>query len=296
MLLVWGAKYPELSSCLRVEDGFIRSSGLGANLCRPSSLSIDKSGIYFDNRTPSDIENVLNDSVLTKSELARAQALINKIKTTGVSKYNVGETHSIVIDNQQKRILLVVGQVDGDASITTGSLQIKSNQALLYAVKEKYPDAYIIYKPHPDVVSGNREGKVSLSCIEQCVDETVTHLSLKSLYSHIDELHTMTSLSGFEALLNNVTVHAWGQPFYAGWGLTTDYYPPKRRLRSRTLDELVFISLIKYPLYIDWHTGLWITPELLIDKIADIKNQDINKQSFIKRKIVKLQYIVEMFR
>jgi capsular polysaccharide export protein len=296
MLLVWGAKYPELSNCFRVEDGFIRSNGLGANLCRPSSLSIDKAGIYFDNRTPSDLEHALNDNVLTVSELKRGQALIKKINDTGVSKYNVGEHNAITINNQDKKILLVIGQVDSDASIVTGSLNIKSNEALLYAVKEKHPNCYIIYKPHPDVVSGNREGNVSLECLSQCVDEQITHLSLTSLYSHIDELHTMTSLSGFEALLNNVVVHTWGQPFYAGWGLTTDYYPPKRRYKTVTSPELVFTTLVQYPLYIDWDTGLWITPELLIDKIADGQNQDIKKQSFWNRKLLKLQYIFEIFR
>jgi len=296
MLLVWGAKYPELTHCFRVEDGFIRSNGLGANLCRPSSLSIDQAGIYFDSRTPSDLEHALNENVLTVNELKRGQALIKKINDTGVSKYNVGEHNTITINNEHKKILLVIGQVDGDASIVTGSLNIKSNEALLYAVKEKHPDCYIIYKPHPDVVSGNREGNVSLECLSQCVDEQITHQSLTSLYAHIDELHTMTSLSGFEALLNNVVVHTWGQPFYAGWGLTTDYYPPKRRFKTITLPELVFTTLVQYPLYIDWDTGLWVTPELLIDKIADGKNQDIKKQSFWNRKLLKLQYIFEIFR
>jgi len=258
-LLVWGAKYPELTNCLRVEDGFIRSNGLGANLCRPSSLSIDQAGIYFDNRTPSDLENDFNDAVLSISDLTRARTLIKTISESGVSKYNVGEKSSVVLNNQNsqndknKNILLVVGQVDGDASLITGSLNIQNNEA-----------------------------------------ETIIHLSLTSLYPHINELHTMTSLSGFEALLNNVTVHAWGQPFYAGWGLTTDYYPPKRRHRTRTLPELVFITLIKYPLYIDWDTGLWITPELLIEKMANIENQDIKKQSYFNRKLLKLKYIFEM--
>lgn len=294
-LLVWGAKYPNLTNCLRVEDGFIRSNGLGANLCRPSSLSIDKTGIYFDNRTPSDIENALNEAVLSISDLTRAKALIKTITAAGVSKYNVGEKNSVIINNQNKKILLVVGQVDGDASLITGSLNIKNNEALLYAVKDKNPNAYIIYKPHPDVVSGNREGCVSLHCIAQCVDETITHTSLTSLYPHVEQLHTMTSLSGFEALLNNVAVHTWGQPFYAGWGLTTDYYPPQRRHRARTLPELVFITLIKYPLYIDWDTGLWVTPELLIAKIAEVKNQDIKKQSFFHRKRLKLKYVLDTF-
>ncbi|MCV4714112.1 capsular polysaccharide biosynthesis protein, partial [Escherichia coli] len=58
-VLVWGNRYPELQSVIRIEDGFIRSNGLGSNLCRPSSLSIDPVGIYFDSRRPSKLEQLL---------------------------------------------------------------------------------------------------------------------------------------------------------------------------------------------------------------------------------------------
>jgi len=295
-LLVWGAKYPELTDCLRVEDGFIRSNGLGANLCRPSSLSIDQTGIYFDSRSPCDLEVMLNNATLTESNISRAELLIQLLRQTGVSKYNVGQAANFELLVANKKIILVVGQVDGDASIITGSPYIKSNEALIKAVREANPQAYIIYKPHPDVVSGNRNGIVSKECFDSCVDRIVTDLPLTSLYSKIDELHTMTSLSGFEALVHNVKVHTWGQPFYAGWGLTTDRYPSARRETQRTLPALVYIALIEYPLYIDWDTGLWISPELLISKIANVKNDGLKKQSFFSRNILKLKYFFEMFR
>lgn len=295
-MVVWGAKYPELKRCIRVEDGFIRSSGLGANLCRPSSLSFDNKGIYFDSRSACDLESMLNNTTLTPSNMNRAEQLIQLIRSSGVSKYNVGKAADFEISVQDKKIILVVGQVDGDASITTGSPYIKSNEALIDAVNEANPSAYIIYKPHPDVVSGNREGIISKKCLGLCVDKLITDLPLTSLYSKIDELHTMTSLSGFEALVHQVQVHTWGQPFYAGWGLTTDYYPPNRRQKKRLLVELMYIALIKYPLYIDWHTGFWVSPELLIFKIANIKNGGINKQSFVYRNILKLKYFFEIFR
>jgi len=295
-LLVWGAKYPELTHCLRVEDGFIRSNGLGANLCRPSSLSIDQAGIYFDSRSPCDLEVMLNNTALTENNMSRAELLTQLLRQTGVSKYNVGQAANFELLVENKKIILVVGQVDGDASIITGSPYIKSNEALIKAVREANPLAYIIYKPHPDVVSGNRDGIVPKECLDSCVDRIVTDLPLTSLYSKIDELHTMTSLSGFEALVHNVKVHTWGQPFYAGWGLTTDRYPSARRETKRTLPALVYIALIEYPLYIDWDTGLWISPELLISKIANVKNDDIKKQSFFSRNVLKLKYFVEMFR
>lgn len=295
-ILVWGAKYPELTDCIRVEDGFIRSSGLGANLSQPSSLSFDKQGIYFDSRSPSDLETMLNNASLTEANISRAESLIQLIRHSGVSKYNVGEASHFEISVKNKKVILVIGQVDGDASITTGSPHIKSNEALLNAVRKANPQSHIIYKPHPDVVSGNRGGIVSTECLHSCVDMIVTDLPLTSLYSKIDELHTMTSLSGFEALIHNVKVHTWGQPFYAGWGLTTDRYPPNRRETQRSLIELVHVALIEYPLYIDWQTGLWISPEILISKLSNIKNCRIKKQSFISRSILKFRYFFEIFR
>ncbi len=295
-ILVWGTKYPELTDCIRVEDGFIRSSGLGVNLSRPSSLSFDKQGIYFDSRSPSDIETMLNNSILTEINLSRAELLIKLIRRSGVSKYNVGQADNFEMRVKNKIVILVIGQVDGDASITTGSPYIKSNEALLNAVREANPKAHIIYKPHPDVVSGNREGLISKECLELCTDLIVTDLPLTSLYPKIDELHTMTSLSGFEALVQNVKVHTWGQPFYAGWGLTTDRYPPSRRETQRSLKELVYVALIEYPLYIDWYTGFWISPEVLISILSNIKNDGIKKQSFISRNVLKAKYFFEIFR
>ncbi len=89
-VLVWGSRHPDLTSAIRVEDGFIRSRGLGSNLCRPSSLSIDPVGIYFDCRTPSGLEQLLNYQQLTEQEVMRGQALLDLLKQHGVSKYNVG--------------------------------------------------------------------------------------------------------------------------------------------------------------------------------------------------------------
>jgi capsular polysaccharide export protein len=294
-VLVWGAKYPELTSCIRVEDGFIRSSGLGANLSLPSSLSFDHTGIYFDARQASDLENLLNHYELAIDERLRANTLLSLLQASGVSKYNVGSVSAVSFDNGAKPIMLVVGQVDGDASIVTGSSTIKSNEALIYAVKTANPKAYIVYKPHPDVVSGNRQGLVTQQCTDDCIDKVLTHHSLIQLYPHIDALHTMTSLSGFEALIRGVVVHTWGQPFYAGWGVTQDHYPPLRRSIKRTVEELVFISVALYPDYIDWDTGLNISPETLIKQLSRTANKDFNKRTFVQRTWLKATYLKKAF-
>lgn len=83
----------------------------------------------------------------------------------------------------------------------------------------------------------------------------------------VDEVHVLTSLTGFEALLRGKPVTCHGQPFYAGWGLTTDLLPPARRARHLSLDELVAGALILYPRYASPRTGRPATPEQALDDL-----------------------------
>ncbi|MFM5165938.1 capsular polysaccharide biosynthesis protein [Aeromonas veronii] len=295
-VLVWGSRYPELVSAIRVEDGFIRSSGLGSNLCRPSSLSIDPVGIYFDSRRPSALEQLLNYESIDEAQLARGNRLLALLRRSRVSKYNVGTSVPFQPPQDGRELVLVVGQVDGDASILCGSPVIRSNEQLLWAVRAAKPQAHILFKPHPDVVCGNREGTISASCLAECVDSQVIQCDLASLYPHIDELHTMTSLSGFEALVQGVKVTTWGQPFYSGWGLTHDIHPPARRERPLPLAALVCLTLAAYPRYIDWQSGLWCSPEQLIRKLATHKPLAMTGASRWRRWHLKLRFLVDTLK
>lgn len=295
-VLVWGCRYPELVSAIRVEDGFIRSTGLGSNLCRPSSLSIDPVGIYFDSRRPSALEQLLNYEPLDEALLAKGNRLLTLLRESRVSKYNVAEVEPFLPPQDGRELVLVVGQVDGDASILCGSPEIRSNEQLLWAVRAAKPQAHILFKPHPDVVCGNREGAISASCLAECVDSQVLQSDLASLYPHIDELHTMTSLSGFEALVQGAKVTTWGQPFYSGWGLTRDIHPPVRRERPLPLAALVYLTLAAYPRYIDWQSGLWCSPEQLIRKLAAQKPLAMTGASRWRRWQLKLCFLVDTLK
>ena len=83
----------------------------------------------------------------------------------------------------------------------------------------------------------------------------------------VDEVHVMTSLAGFEALLRGRKVVCYGQPFYAGWGLTTDVHPPERRRRLLSLDALVAGALILYPRYFSQSGSADSTPERALDDL-----------------------------
>lgn len=269
---VWSipATKPDASTCLTVEDGFIRSVGLGSDLIPPLSWVADFSGIYFDSSKPSDLEKILQTAKFTPALVARAKSLRQRIADAEVTKYNWGDEQWLPPEQARgKDIILVPGQVESDASIRFGSPGIRSNFELLLRTKQSRPEAFVIYKPHPEVVAGRQNcGPDEAKCAD-IADQVVTRARMGQLLRAVDEVHTMTSLAGFEALLRGKRVVAHGQPFYAGWGLTTDLLPVTRRTRRLALDELVAGALILYPLYISSVSGRYTTPERALDELAN---------------------------
>ena len=260
----------------RFEDGFLRSTGLGSDFNAPASLVLDAQGLYFDPSRSSELETLLNHHDCTPTEIFRAVSLKKLILSSRLSKYNVGGNRNLLLPDNDKPHLLVVGQVEDDQSIQRGCDVVRKNSELLTTVRASNPDAWIRYKPHPDVVAGNRKGAVSSDVLEKTVNAHDPDASIVDCIDVCDELHTMTSLSGFEALLRGKRVVTYGAPFYAGWGLTEDQQPTVRRGRRRTLDELVYLSLIAYPRYVDIETGEFTTPEDLVQTI--ISQQAMNRK------------------
>ncbi|OSI08072.1 beta-3-deoxy-D-manno-oct-2-ulosonic acid transferase [Neisseria animaloris] len=279
-LLVWGngsqksADFAQKYNLpvLRIEDGFIRSVGLGSNLVPPLSLVIDDQGIYFNAERPSRLEHILQNREFTAQDFQTASYLQQALTEAEISKYNVGNG-TLNIPDTDRKVLLVPGQVEDDASIRYGSPEIHTNLGLLKKVRELNPDAYIIYKPHPDVVSGNRVGAIPPEEASRYADQTVTECDILTCLKHVDEVHTLTSLSGFEALLRGKTVHCYGLPFYAGWGLTQDYLHLPRRTRKLALWELVAGTLIHYPNYVHPQTRNFIDADTAIGILRAQKQQ-----------------------
>jgi capsular polysaccharide export protein len=250
---------------VQVEDGFLRSRGLGAALVPPLSLVLDDLGIYYDPRHESRLERLLNDATaLGADETARAARLRRAILAAGLSKYNITGAHPRLPEGHR---ILVPGQVEDDASIRTGTGAVETNHALLAEARKANPDAVILYKPHPDVEAGLRPGAVPDAAAH--ADLVLSDANPSALLDEVQEVWTLTSLLGFEALLREVPVTVLGAPFYAGWGLTTDRGPvPKRRRARLTLDQLVHATLIAYPRYHDPVTGHACPPEVIVDRLA----------------------------
>lgn len=287
-IYIWGKKkFSALESwakdnstnTTRVEDGFIRSVGLGSDLTRPYSLVIDDMGIYFDPKIESRLENILSNhdfSTIKTNDLAHS--LISKIQESKISKYNTINTTQNTNFPPNNTIKLVIGQVEDDASIIYGGNGM-TNQELLTKVRSASDeDSYIIYKPHPDVLSGNRIGTIQPDITDTLAD-TVSTGNIHDLLDISDEIHTITSLTGFEALMKKKKVFTYGMPFYAGWGLTTDKKHCIRRKRNLSLEELVVGTMILYPRYIDPETHMYCDPEQLIDELLKQK-QNISTNLF----------------
>lgn len=248
-----------------VEDGFLRSAGLGSDLLPPLSLIVDDLWPYFDPARASRLERILQFHDFDPALLARAAALRATIVEQRMGKYHFGGGAESIDLPAGGRLILVVGQVEDDLSVLRGGFGL-TNLALVRRARAAEPDAFIIYRPHPDVEAGHRKGAIPDA-------ETLAHAnrvdrggSLDALLARADALYTITSLTGFEALMRGVPVVVHGSPFYAGWGLTDDRGPPlPRRSRRLTLDQLVAAALILYPRYLDARTGLPCTPEQFIE-------------------------------
>ena len=276
---IWGRKsFPDVEAyahthaipIFRVEDGFIRSVGLGSDLTQAFSLVVDSKGIYFDPTCESDLETILQTTLFTDEMLHKAEEVRSFLVEHKLSKYNMYE-HKALHFPEGKKIICAIGQVQDDASIRYGANGM-SNVAFLNAVRESNQDAYIVYKPHPDVLAKNRKGHIPLKHALRLCDAVVNDVSIDSVVSVCDEVHTMTSLVGFEALMRGKKVVTYGMPFYAGWGLTYDMQTSSKRNRTLKLEELIAGTLLCYPRYIDPESLTLCDIEIFLKAFSKRKN------------------------
>jgi capsular polysaccharide export protein len=260
---------------VRMEDGFIRSRGLGSDFVGALSVALDDQGVYYDPSRPSRLETLIETSDLSPAQLARAAALRTRVVDAGLSKYNLrGQAPTDwPVDRD---ILLVVGQVENDKSILLGCApDLNTNSALVEAARRDHPDAFLIYRNHPDVLAGNRPGRLDAGAMAS-VDAVGDGLDIVDCLNACRRVATLTSLTGFEALMRGKAVSVYGRPFYAGWGLTDDRLTFERRSRRAGVDHLVHAALIAYPLYVT-PEGWPCEAEDLVDRLIAARDQPTPK-------------------
>jgi capsular polysaccharide export protein len=265
-----------------VEDGFLRSVGLGASFTPALSYVFDTSGIYYDPARPSDLEHILQSTRFDGPLIERARALIETLIGQGLTKYNPAAAAAALQPPEGCEIVLVPGQVADDEAVRLGGADLcdaepmeqgGANLALLKRVRARHPGAFIIFRPHPDVASGLRAGHVPDRLARQSADHIDDGPSILDTLQLADRVETLTSLAGFEALIRGKPVTVHGQPFYSGWGLTEDLAPPARRTRKLAIEELVAGVLIFYPRYLDPVTRRVCPVEVAVQRLADMRRQ-----------------------
>lgn len=295
-LLVWGYKehFQNESSftVLKMEDGFIRSVGLGSDLKLPSSIVIEKQALYYDAAQTSTLETILETRHFSKHTQERSTKLIHSLRHKAITKYNVQNTQSISVPSE-KHVCLVVGQVAGDAAIQHSGSEVRTDEQLLERVRRDFPDAFILYKPHPDVLAKNRSQKKVQA---KLYDKIITTQDIISCFKVANSVHLISSLAGFEALIHEKIVYTYGLPFYAGWGLTVDALTCSRRTRRLSLNDLVAGCLIAYPRYYNWKRGRLSDLEDIIDDIC-IAKKSVKSESpgsyQVPRILIKLRYFFQ---
>ncbi|MBB4640086.1 capsular polysaccharide export protein, LipB/KpsS family [Rhizorhapis suberifaciens] len=168
----------------------------------------------------------------------------------GLLKYNLPDITDSAAQYRIKtrRRVLVIGQVDNDAAVRMGNPGKWRMVDIVRLAKLENPDAEILYRPHPEVYRGYQRTKFQRKLVENIATIVSPEGSLVELLNTTDQVYTLSSLSGLEALIRGVKVTTLGTPFYAGWGATDDRAAqPKGRTLTPT--EIFAAVYLLYPKY-----------------------------------------------
>ncbi|WP_075216447.1 hypothetical protein [Mongoliimonas terrestris] len=259
-----------------LEDGFLRSLGLGKAGAAAWSIVVDDLGLFIDARRPSRLERILAGADLEPLR-GRAEALGQAIVAGRLSKYNHAPDTPVSIAGRGRRILLV-DQVWGDWSVPAAGADAAVFERM-FREACAVGGATVVVRVHPDVAAGYRKGFLGLE--RRTADGHVQVLdavtSPHAILDAVDEVWTVSSQFGFDALLRGVQVVCYGTPFYAGWGLTDDRATTpvadaararRSAVRSLTLPDLVAGALLLYARYRDPTTGGRIDAETAVARMT----------------------------
>lgn len=234
---------------VRIEDAFLRSVHPGRAGDGPLGLMIDGSGVHFDARVPSRLEQILAREPLDNSNLLhRARQGIERLRHGDLSKYNI---HLSAAPLPDPGYVLVIDRTRDDASVRHSGAPASAFAEMLAAALIDHPRARIVIKTHPETAMGLRPGHYGPGDASDRVTLLTDPVSPRHLLEGAVAVHTVSSQMGFEAILAGHRPRVWGQPFYAGWGLTTDERPIPRRRRKLTPTQLFAAAMILAPVWYD---------------------------------------------
>jgi capsular polysaccharide export protein len=260
---------------LLLEDGFIRSIGLGVEGFPSFSIVLDDIGIFYDATTPSKLENILlsYDFKSDKPLLLEAKSAISLICEHQISKYNhAPKVAKGFFKNEREKQVLIIAQTAGDKSLEYGmGTRFTTKEMIDTAIKEN-PLSDIYLKIHPDVLSGKKESDIQICEIPKECYLLKEDINPISLLQNFTKVYTKTSQMGFEALLVGCDTVCFGMPFYAGWGVTDDRVDCPRRNRQLKIEEVFAAAYILYSKYYNPITNQKSDLDDTIRTIIKVKN------------------------
>ena len=262
---------------LALEDGFLRSMALPGRDAPTCSLIADDTGLFYDAGRPSRLENLLNASGWeTPSLMAEADRALHAMLGARLSKYNHAphaSPYQLCTPSNRTRIL-VIDQWEGDPKVTLGMADADTFRLMLEQACRAHPGAAVFVKPHPFTLAGRKRGYLAALAAEYGARVIEHDFSAPSLLAQADEVYTVSSLMGFEALLQGKPVHCFGLPFYAGWGLTRDRAACPRRTRKRGAAEIFAAAYLLCSRYVNPVTGEACTIHEIIRLLAGQRRQN----------------------
>jgi capsular polysaccharide export protein len=235
-----------------VEDGFIRSVGLGADRSSPFSLVFDDQAMHFDRLRPSRLEAILasHDFDADRPLMKAAAELADRMVGQGLTKYMFASTRRVAdLLRPGVRHVLVLGQVEDDLSIRYGAEAPLSGNALVLLAARENPGAQILYRPHPESLAYAKPHYSNPRLVADLCTVLGPEFGIADCIDNADLVYTVTSLAGFEAALRGKPVVTMGTPFYSGWGITQDRLPVARRTRRLTPLQVLAGAYLLYPRY-----------------------------------------------
>ncbi|MEM6941533.1 MAG: capsular polysaccharide biosynthesis protein [Pseudomonadota bacterium] len=255
---------------VRVEDAFLRSLYPGRVGGAPLGLLIDRKGLHFDPKHPSDLEDILATHPLDDTALLnRARGAAARLIEAHLSKYTAFDPQ---IAAPPPGYVLVIDQTLGDAAVTACGADRNRFLEMLVFAQQEHPGCPVLIKAHPETVLGHRAGYYGPSDTNERVSILTDEISPWALLEGAVGVYTVSSQMGFEAIFAGHKPRVFGQPFYAGWGLTEDEYPVQRRHRRLTRPQLFAGAMMLYPSwYCPYHDRLATLEDALEAHAADAR-------------------------
>ena len=207
-----------------VEDAFLRSVLPGRDRSPvgrrgPVGLLIDPEGLHFDPSVPSLIETLAaSPEAMARGE--EAMAALARLRAADLSKYNA---HLPDLRAAQPGYVLVIDQTRGDASLRGAGRE--TFLRMLEAARDENPGARILLRTHPETAAGLRRGHLGPDDLQSGDILCDAPVSPWRLVGDAAAVYAVSSQLGYEAMLAGHRPRLFGQPFYAGWGLSADEAP-----------------------------------------------------------------------